>query len=155
MPKKREQNGGPIIPGSTKRPPPPTDLEPREKVIWRDLAARLPPDWFATSQSVLKELVRHVRLSDDLMGDIKRAQAAVDEVLRMPEPPAKLLVAATRELRASLRTHVLQSQRIGALSTQLRLTPQSRYQPTTAKAKAMETPEGIDPWLDWGNDRPQ
>jgi hypothetical protein len=40
MPEKREQqNGGPIIPGCpVKRPAPPADLEPREKVIWRDLA---------------------------------------------------------------------------------------------------------------------
>jgi hypothetical protein len=157
MPRQRQQDAwGPIIPGRrSKRPGPPVELEPREKRIWRDIVQSLPPDWFATSQPVLKELVYHIRIADDLRGDIRRAQATVDEILRMPEPAAKLLVAATKELRAALRTHVLQSQRMSALSTSLRLTPQSRYQASTAKVRSAEETAGIDPWLDWGNDRPQ
>jgi hypothetical protein len=152
MPRKRQQGAlSPIIPGSNgKRPAPPPELTPREKVVWRDLTKRLPADWFTTSQPVLRELVRHIVLADDAHQVVARAQAAVDEILRMPEPPpAKLLVAATRELRASLRTHVLQSQRISALSTTLRLTPQARYQPSTAKIRATEEPAGVAPWNDW------
>jgi hypothetical protein len=95
MPEKREQqNGGPTIPGRpVKRPPPPADLEPREKVVWRDLTKQLPADWFATSQTMLKELVQHIVLSRDTMDDVRRAQAAVDVVQAMPEPSTKLLLA--------------------------------------------------------------
>jgi hypothetical protein len=157
MPQKREQDGlGPILPGSNgKRPPPPAELNPREKVIWRDIAKRLPADWFQTSQPVLKELCQHIRLADDLMEDVRRAQAVVDELRGTPGPAdVKLLVAALRELRAALRAHLLQSGQIISLSTKLRLTPQSRYAPSTAKVRAGETSDGIEPWNDWGNDPP-
>jgi hypothetical protein len=153
MPEKSEQNGGPVIPGRpVKRPPPPADLEPREKVIWRDLAKSLPPDWFATSQTTLKELVQHIALSRDTIADVRRAQAAVDAVRAMPEPSTKLLLAALREKRAALRAHVLQTGQIASLSTKLRLTPQSRWQPATAKVRAGEESTGVELWDDWSND---
>jgi hypothetical protein len=154
MPRIRDVS--PFIPGTSKRPPPPPELDAREAKIWRQITGRLPADWFtAASGPMFKELCRHVRLADDLSEDIALARAAIDELRKTPEPPAKLLTAATRELRTLLRMHGLQSQRIGTLSTQLRLTPQSRYQPSTAEVKAAETPAGVPPWLDWGNDRPQ
>jgi hypothetical protein len=88
------------------------------------------------------------------MKDIARARIAVDEVLAMPQPPVKLLITALREYRAALRCHCDQSQMIGVLSTKLRLTPQSRYQSSTAKTAAKAESSYPDPWSDWGNDRP-
>jgi hypothetical protein len=152
MPRKQDASG-PLIPGRpVKRPAPPPGLDdPREKRIWRDIVASLPADWFQTSQPVLRQLVQHIRISNDLTGDIERARGAVDKILSMPEPPAKLLVAATREFRAALRAHILQSQRISALSTSLRLTPQSRYQASVAQVRGREEPKGPEPWNDWAN----
>jgi hypothetical protein len=144
----------PFIPGNGKRPPPPAGLDAREAAIWRQITKRLPVDWFV-AEPLLKELCRHIRICDDLAGDIARARAAVDEIRGMPEPPAKLLLAAMREYRALLRAHGYQSERVTNLSTKLRLAPQSRYAPKTAKTRAMETDAGVPPWLDWGNDRPQ
>jgi hypothetical protein len=129
MPRTRPSEPGPIIPGSNgKRPPPPPQLNASERAIWREFTARLPPDWFTASAPLLKELCRHVRLADNLSEDITRARATIDELQKMPEPPAKPLKEATKEYRVLLRMHGFQSQRIGAMMTRLRLTPQSRYQ---------------------------
>jgi hypothetical protein len=141
----------PLIPGNSKRPSPPPGLDARETKIWRQITKRLPVDWFA-AEPLLTELCRHIRISDDLMGDIAQARAAIDGLQKTSDPRSKLLLEAMKEYRTLLRCHCLQSERIGALSTKLRLTPQSRYAPATAKTRATETPAGIDPWLDWGLD---
>ena len=152
MPRKREQNG-PIIPGSTKRPPPPPGLDPREIKVWRDIVRSLPADWFTSGgQLLLKELCRHIRLSDDTVADIKRERAAVDEVMAMPKPPTKLLVEALRKYRAALQCHALQSGQIASLSTKLRLTPQSKYGHRSAKTAAETVSPYPDPWSDWDLD---
>jgi hypothetical protein len=143
----------PLIPGNAKRPPPPAGLDERERTIWRQISARLPQDW--SSQPLMKELCRHIRNADDLADELGRARDAINELRKTPEPPTKLLAAAMREYRVLLRAHGAQSQAISALSTRLRLTPQSRYQPSTAQTRATETPEGIRPWNDWGNNRSQ
>jgi hypothetical protein len=59
---------------------------------------------------------------------------------------------ATQEYLALLRAHGFQSERIGNLSTKLRLTPQARYAPSTANRATSRTLER--PWEDWGEDRP-
>jgi hypothetical protein len=146
------QNGGPILPGTTKRPSPPPGLDAREAVIWRQVTKRLPPDWINTGAPLFRELCRHIALSNTLMEDIARARAAIDELRTSEQPASKLLLDATKSYRVLLRLHALQSQQIGTLSTKLRLTPQSRYQSSTAKARATEEPEGPEPWLDWGLD---
>jgi hypothetical protein len=139
----------PIIPGSKrKRPAPPPQLNAREAQIWTEITARLPAEWFTASAPLLKELTRHIRLADDLAEDLARAQTALDELRQMPEPPAKLLREATKDCRALLRMHGFQSQRIGSLSTKLRLTPQARYAPSVAKTAATAT-SCPEPWNDW------
>jgi hypothetical protein len=151
MPRKRQQDG-PIIPGSNgsmKRPAPPVELEPREKRIWRDIVASLPADWFTTSQPVLTELCRHIRYSNELAVDVAQARTAIDQIKMMPEPPLKLLLAAMRDYRILLRSHGYQSERVANLSTKLRLSPQSRYQASTAQVRATEEPAGPEPWNDW------
>jgi hypothetical protein len=63
----------PLIPGSTKRLPPPAELDAREAKIWRDIAKRLPTDWIA-AEPLLKELCRHIAIANILKGDIARAR---------------------------------------------------------------------------------
>jgi hypothetical protein len=112
----------------------------------------MPADWFVTALPMLKELCQTIALSRDTMADVRRAQAAVDAVQAMPEPSTKLLLAALREKRAALRAHVLQTGQIASLSTKLRLTPQSRWQPATAKVRAGEESDEVEPWNAWSND---
>ena len=58
-----------------------------------------------------------------------------------------------QEYRAILRAHAYQSERIANLSTKLRLSPQSRYAPSSAKRAAAKTLEEPHPWEDWGEGR--
>jgi hypothetical protein len=140
----------PIIPGRSKRPAAPSELDAREQQIWRDITRRLPAEWFTSdNMPLLKELCRHIRHADDLSVDLALARAAIDELRKTPEPSAESLAAATQEYRAVLRAHGFQSERIGNLSTKLRLTPQSRYAPSTAKREAAKVIEGPEPWDDW------
>jgi hypothetical protein len=155
MPRKNQYTSvTPFIPGIERRPSPPAQLDARERAIWTKIAASLPADWFtAEAQPMLKELCRHIHHADNLATDLELARAAIDEFRKMPEPPAELLAEATQEYRAVLRAHAYQSERIANLSTKLRLSPQSRYAPSSAKREAAKTIEGIPPWEDWGNDR--
>jgi hypothetical protein len=148
------RNGGPIIPGSNRRPSPPPGLDTRETKIWRDVTKRLPADWVNIGAPLFQELCRHIALANTLMEDVAQARARIDELRTSEQPTSKLLLDAMKNYRVLLRLHALQSQQIGTLSTKLRLTPQSRYQASTAKVRATEEPEGLAPWLDWGNDRP-
>jgi hypothetical protein len=154
MPRSRQTDVNAFIPGKRRaRPPPPPELNPREAKIWTEITQRLPADWFVASAPMLKELCRHVRLADRLAEDLAQAQDAIDELRKMPEPPAKLLKEATREYRVLLRAHGLQSQRIAVLGTKLRLTPQSRYAPSVAATAATTISPYPDPWSDWGDTR--
>jgi hypothetical protein len=157
MPRIRQPDTlSPFIPGTpARRPPPPAQLDVREKRTWTQITKSLPPDWFLASWPVLMELCRHIRLSEDLRRDIACARTAIDEFRRMPEPPLKLLLEASKQYRAWLRLHAQQTQRIGALATKLRLTPQSRYEKSVAATAARMTDEEIPPWRDWENDGPE
>jgi hypothetical protein len=147
------QVSDPIIPGKSRRPSPPPQLDARERAIWTKITARLPTDWVATDNAPLKELCRHIRIADDLAGDLARARAAIDEIQKQPEPDSEELEEAKKEYYALLRAHGYQSERIGNLSTKLRLTPQSRYAPSTANRDAAKVLEGPEPWNDWGSGR--
>jgi hypothetical protein len=154
MPRTRPSELSPLIPGKRRaRPAPPPELNAREAEIWTDITGRLPADWFKASGPLLKELCRHIRLGDRLSEDIARAQAALDELRQRAEPPTKLLAEATKEYRALLRMHGLQSTRVGTLSTALRLTPQSRYRADAAKVRASEATSYPEPWNDWPGGR--
>jgi hypothetical protein len=100
---------------------------------------------------MLKELCRHLRYADDLSVDLELARAAIDEIRKLPARDPEALAAATAEYRALLRAHGYQSERIGNLATKLRLSPQSRYAPSTAQRQAAKTIEGLEPWNDWGS----
>jgi hypothetical protein len=154
MPRRNQyQYEGAVIPGSERRrPSPPAQLDARERAIWTKITARLPADWItAEAQPMLKELVRHIQSADDLAADLALARAAIDAIRKTPEPDAEALAAATQEYRAVLRAHGYQTERIGNLATKLRLTPQARYAPSSAKREAGKVIDGPEPWNDWGD----
>jgi hypothetical protein len=144
---------GPWVPGE--RPPPPPELEPVEQEAWRAITARLPADFFtAENRPMLKELVRHVRYADELATDLQAVRVTLGEVAAGSDPPpikVKALAALRREQRELLRAHGYQSERIGNLSTKLRLTPQSRQSARRADQQARKLAAGPRPWEDWGN----
>jgi hypothetical protein len=154
MPRRNQYASGPIIPGNERRPPPPAQLDARERAIWTKITARLTAEWFtADNAPLLKELCRHIRHADDLSVDLALARAAIDELRKTPGPDSEELAEVTQEYRAVLRAHGYQSERIGNLATKLRLTPQARYAPSTAKREAAKVLEGPEPWNDWGENR--
>ena len=126
----------------TKPPPPPTDLEPEEQAEWLAITARLPADWF-TGENVpmLRELCRHICYSRELARQIAPLwKRPLDSVV------------VRRELSTLLRAHGFQSERIGNLSTKLRLTQQSRAMRSADKAGVAAKNAGSGrpkPWEDW------
>lgn len=58
--------------------------------------------------------------------------------------------ARRAELQALLRDHGYQTERIGNLSTKLRLTNKSRWSGTKADQQARRFGAGPKPWEDWG-----
>lgn len=145
-----------VVPGAkVPPPPPPPELDDVEAVIWRGIVSDLPGDWFAPeSQPMLKELCRHVRHADDLMQDLRAVRAALAEVTAGSGPvptQSEAVATLTNEVRALLRAHGYQSERIGNLATKLRLTNQAKVVVTAAARKAKETPSRApEPWDDWG-----
>jgi hypothetical protein len=156
MPRQNQYAMTPLVPGNEKRPPAPPQLDARERAIWTKITARLPAEWFTPeARPMLKELVRHLCIADDLTADLKLARAAIDEIRKAPQPDAESLAEATQEYRAVLRAHGYQTERIGNRATKLRLTPQARYAPSTAKREAGKVSPYPEPWLDWRESRKQ
>jgi hypothetical protein len=123
-----------IIPGT--RPEPPPTLEPEEQGTWRAITSRLPQTWFtAENMPLLKELCRHIGYADALAADIVQLRRAPS--------------ADVQELRAALKAHALQSERIGNLSTKLRLTKQARLDRESAGIEARKSAAGVKPWEGW------
>jgi hypothetical protein len=131
----------PIIPGE--RPSPPAELSPAQQAIWAAIVARLPLGWFTGENlPMLRELVRHIDFANWLAVDIEEARAS-------PGDPKDRL--------ALLRAHGYQTERIGNLSTKLRLTKASRYtrDAEAAAIAARNAPDGVNPWDDWSGGRSQ
>ena len=146
---------GAVVPGEPIQPPdPPPELGDAEQAIWRGITGKMPPGWFsADNVPMLKELCRHIRHADELAADlevVREALAAIKE--RITADPA--LLEQTLELTKSrinlMRAHGYQSERIGNLSTKLRLTNQSRYEAIKADRERRDVPTMPRPWEDWG-----
>ena len=150
----------PMIPGQS--PPPPEELEPDQQLEWEAITARLPVDWF-TGENIpmLKELCRHITYARELAGQIMKVRAefqafmegsAADTAGSMGIAERRKIQAGLRdELCALLRSHGYQTERIGNLSTKLRLTKQSRYDASSAYRAAKDAGSVVKkPWLDWG-----
>lgn len=123
------------LPGH-KRPDPPEELAPEEAIEWRAVVDRLPPDWFPReTHQLLVQYCRHVvkaRVIAGLISDFEPEWAATDEGLHRFD---KLTGMAEREGRA-----------ISSLATRMRLTQQTRFQRTTADAKAANPNASRKPW---------
>jgi hypothetical protein len=92
---------------------------------------------------MMKELARHIDFANALAADIEAARTSSS-----PDRPALL---------ALLRAHGYQTERIGNLSTKLRLTKASRYT-RAAEAAAIASRNAssdVAPWNDWGPGRSQ
>jgi hypothetical protein len=100
----------------------PDDLTAEEAVEWRGIVGGLPADWFNSgSLPVLRELVRHIVLS---------RQVAVE--LHAFSGISLKDATVLSQFRRLTKLHLEQSNKIASLSTKLRLTPQSRYDPAKA-----------------------
>jgi hypothetical protein len=145
----------PLIPGE--RPSPPPELTPPEGDAWRRITGRLPGDYFsAETVPMLKELCRHCCRADELAQEIEAVRAEMQAVAVGSDTTATR-AKAEAALRASwltlLRAHGYQSERVGNLSTKLRLTKFSRYMrdAESAAIAARNAPAGPKPWEDWGD----
>ena len=133
---------GPIIPGA--KPDAPRDLTPEELVEWERIVAGLSPERCRDIgfQILLPLLVTHVCF----------ARHARDEAAALRRDPATARdKSKQRALRAALRAHGNESERIASLSTKLRLLPQNRFTSDASELRRSDsTPK---PWQDWGNRR--
>jgi hypothetical protein len=105
-------------------------LDPIEQETWREITGRMPADFFtAENRPMLKEVCRHVRFADELAVELVAVRSRFAEVAAGSEPEPDRLKALA-ELRKNqltlLLVHGYQTERIGNLSTELRLPPQSR-----------------------------
>jgi hypothetical protein len=131
---------GPIIPAA--RPAPPPDLEEDEAAEWLKITATLPPNWFSSENfCLLRELCRHIRFARDLakrISELRHSETLDDD--------------GTAQLLKLMRAHGVQSERIGTISTKLRLTQQSRFKRSDiAEQVRKRSGAGVKPWLDWGH----
>ena len=148
-----------VVPGTRIAPPP--ELNMAECAIWRAIVERLPADWFtAENTPLLKELCRHIGHADALSVDIASirgelralAELGPDDVAAAGMTAAevrKAIRAATADYHALLRLHAFQTERIGNLSTKMRLSQQSRIYERSAGPKVDKVPTGPKPWQDW------
>lgn len=108
------------------RPEPPEHLSEAESAEWRDIAARMPPDWFTReSWPLLEAYCHHVvtrRLLARELAGFDRERLAEPEGLKRYD---KLTAIAARE-----------SNILATLATKLRLSQQSRYGPRAAHSAA-------------------
>ena len=150
----------PIIPG--KPPPPPEDLEPDQQLEWEAITARLPADWFSGENiPMLKELCRHITYARELARQVAKVRAEIQAVTEgsTADTAGSMGIAERRKIQAGLRDelcrllrgHGYQTERIGNLSTKLRLTKQSRYDASSASRATKDAGSAMKkPWLDWG-----
>jgi hypothetical protein len=134
---------GPIIP--SRRAPPPADLSPSQRKIWREIVASVDRDWFNDVTPLLTELVCHVSYAREIAGAIEQVRA---QLVGLPLG-SKEERAMSRQLASLMRQHGRQSSSIASLSTKLRLTPQARQ--SSRRADQVRNRTGPRPWEGWEN----
>ena len=116
-----------------RRPEPPVELGEHEAATWRRIVAAYPADRFDPgAQPVLAQLCRHVEAARKLAA-----------LIRAEEEGEEFDLDAWQAL---LRAQDRESGRIAMLATRLRLTPQSRYVPHSAAARAQSGHDLPKPW---------
>src|SRR5262245_8378110 len=116
------------LPGvRTERPPPPKELSPAARREWIAIVERMPPEWFPReTHPMLVQLCRLVVTANDIDRRMRKRDLPADEF--------KSLFKMQREVSAS----------IGALSTRMRISQQSKYD----RRKYRDSIPAADPWLD-------
>lgn len=126
----------PTAPDAVGYPPAPRGLSRRQKALWSSITRAKPPSWWdAASLPLLAALVGHVETLEQLqvqfakVGDL----ASPDALARLQ----RLSVLRDRE-----------SKQVAMLSTRLRLTQQSRYEPRRAyrAASALQAVDAANPF---------
>ncbi len=124
----------PVVPNG--RPGPPKQLTEEQAREWRAIIGRMPADWFTREvQPLLMAYCKHLRTYRQLSESIEafdRSQLTSRDGLLHYD---RLLAMREREVKS-----------MATLATRMRLTPQSRYQPSTAKARADQAGSGRKPW---------
>jgi hypothetical protein len=136
---------GPWVPGEMASPSPELSLEMQE--VWRSIAAGMPPEWSRDMGTgiLLKELCRHVVFARRLSADVEAVRAEIN----LNPNDGRL----RRQWHTLLRAYNLQTQRIGDLSTKLRLTRQSRQGARRGDQIARQGSSYPEPWTDWAGNR--
>jgi hypothetical protein len=110
---------------------------------------------------MLRELCRHISYARELARQVAKLRAEIQAVMEgsAGDTAGSVGVAESRKIQAGLRdelcrllrSHGYQTERIGNLSTKLRLTKQSRYDASSAYRAAKDAGSVVKkPWLDWG-----
>ena len=110
---------------------------------------------------MLKELCRHITYARELARQMQKLRAEIQAVMEgsAADTAGSVGIAEEQEdptglrdeLCRLLRSHGYQTERIGNLSTKLRLTKQSRYDASSAYRAAKDAGSVMKkPWLDWG-----
>jgi hypothetical protein len=101
------------------------------------------PGWFACSEPLLVQYVRHCHYADEL--------AAMIAALRQGELDRN----GRKELLVLMRAYGNQTEIASRLAVKLKLAPRSRYRNDYAGANSRTPSSAPAPWLDWGSDREQ
>ena len=116
------------------RPLPPDGLTEEQKAEWLAITRRLPGDYFPREcHGLLYAYCKHVTTFRTLSAEVDRFQVEWTDEVEGLQRFDRLLAMREREGRA-----------LSSLATRLRLSPQSRYAQTAARAAAKEPPQG--PW---------
>ena len=130
MARKSSEAQNTIAPAKDRRPRPPSDLNPSQAQVWINIVSNEPSDYFTTAatQSLLKEMVRHITSSHFLAQQI---EAIEESGILNPDhfkDYQKLLSLRDKETRA-----------IADKATKLRVTNQSRYTTKAAGTASRNT----------------
>lgn len=119
------------------RPKAPDDLNEKQAEVWERTVANEAADTFKTAalQQLLKEYCRHVSSALKLSTMVEAMEALPTMGPDDLKDYDKLLAMRDRETKA-----------ITSTATKLRLTNQSRYQPSTAAVAAKRAGSEMKPW---------
>ena len=110
---------------------------------------------------MLRELCRHICYARELAKQVVKVRAEIQAFMEgsAADTAGSMGIAERGRIQAGLRdelckllrSHGYQTERIGNLSTKLRLTKQSRYDASSAYRAAKDAGSTMKkPWLDWG-----
>jgi hypothetical protein len=125
--------------GTAKAPPPPRDLSPEERTIWREVIADKPAAWLtADAVELMRLYVKHAARGRQI--DVAMREHLTGEHLHCEEGQ-KLWAGMARERERETRALL-------ACARALRLTPQARMDPKVAATKSRRAAEAAAkaPW---------